>query len=649
MSRGSSKSQPLSRVRQPSQGISRRRGNRLWRSVRHNRLLGPRTTGGQPSSLCSARSDPLAGVSSLLYSSRQRSGPLTLSARYSGSTQYRRVRGSSGRGLSQSIDRTSGYAAAASCAGPSGLLAIYMAAILIMLGSVAPAYAVASARPSASPATGSHTSDKVPLFAGISCPSPSTCVAISGASVTTSSDPFGGASAWTSRQADTAPVACGSQPNCQASLTAISCPSQSLCVAGDDGGNVVTSTDPLGPTGAWTVTHIDSGPMACSHFCFDEVLGVSCPSASLCVAVDNGGRAYVTTNPTGGAAAWSSAALESQPPIGELTGNVSCATEALCVAVVEGDVFTSTTPTEGASAWSDATVDPPLFIDSRPPGELGSVSCTSPALCVAAETDRDFGAGGYVVTSRNPTGGASAWTVKFVDPGRLAQCDPEACQASFHAISCPSISLCVGVDDAGNVVSSVNPAGPPGAWTVKHVDPNVPSSFTQGISGVSCASNAFCAAVDVAGNILTTRDPTGGATSWRTVSLAVPSIMQLRSLLTKWLAPARHTPRIKSLLRRHRFAVVFNFPIPGRLEIDWYYVPKGARLAVSTARAKPTRVATGSVAFSTAGPRRVTIKLTRAGVRILKRAKRLKLTAKGTYIPTGRGAIITTKTFRLTE
>lgn len=168
-------------------------------------------------------------------------------------------------------------------------------------------------------------------------------------------------------------------------LTSVSCPSASLCVAGETGGNVVTSTNPTGGAGAWTVADAsESGA---------TIKGVSCPSASLCVAVDSGGNVVTSTNPTGGAGAWS-------------------------VAHVGG-------PGTGISAG------------------LISVSCPSASLCVAVDYDDG------VVTATNPTGGAGAWSVTHVEKAGI-----------FNAVSCASTSLCVIVDLIGDVVVGT-PAVPP--------------------------------------------------------------------------------------------------------------------------------------------------------------------------------------------
>jgi hypothetical protein len=68
-------------------------------------------------------------------------------------------------------------------------------------------------------------------------------------------------------------------------LTGISCPSFSPCVAVDDSGNALVGAHPL--RGGWQPTHIDSWPLT----------SVACPSKSLCVAADAGGRVVVGAPP----------------------------------------------------------------------------------------------------------------------------------------------------------------------------------------------------------------------------------------------------------------------------------------------------------------------------------------------------------------
>src|SRR5262249_55464297 len=76
----------------------------------------------------------------------------------------------------------------------------------------------------------------------------------------------------------------------RANLRGISCPTSSLCVAVDFSGGVWTSTNPAGGPGSWTPTKI---PKARALF------GVSCVSAVQCVVVGGDGLVITSNNPTG--------------------------------------------------------------------------------------------------------------------------------------------------------------------------------------------------------------------------------------------------------------------------------------------------------------------------------------------------------------
>jgi hypothetical protein len=58
-------------------------------------------------------------------------------------------------------------------------------------------------------------------------------------------------------------------------------------------------------------------------------------------------------------------------------------------------------------------------------------------------------------------------------------------------------------------------------------------------------------------------------------------------------------------------------------------------------------VAVGKVKFTRAGTAKLTIKLTRAGRRLLRAAKRLKLTAGGTFAPSRQPAVHARRGFRI--
>ncbi len=104
---------------------------------------------------------------------------------------------------------------------------------------------------------------------------------------------------------------------------------------------------------------------------------------------------------------------------------------------------------------------------------------------------------GNVLTSINPTGGATTWKLTNVDSNNF-----------LGNVSCPSASICVAVDQIGNVVTSINPTASTPTWTVTDVD-----GF-NGLFGISCKTTTFCVATDGNGNVVTSTDPGAATPIW---------------------------------------------------------------------------------------------------------------------------------------
>lgn len=121
--------------------------------------------------------------------------------------------------------------------------------------------------------------------------------------------------------------------------------------------------------------------------------------------------------------------------------------------------------------------------------------------------------------------------------------------------------------------------------------------------------------------------------------------MQVKSALFRLLSPSGRPAKIGTLLKKGSYQYSFTSLGAGPVTISWYYVPKGAH--VSKGKAEPVLVATGKASFSKAGTVKLAVKLNAQGKQLLRRAKSLKLTAKGIYTPTGKDAVSTTKTFTL--
>ena len=279
-------------------------------------------------------------------------------------------------------------------------------------------------------------------------------------------------------------------------VDAVSCPSPSLCVAGDNAGDVLVSTDPTAGRTAWTLVQLSvSSPGA--------ITGVSCPTVSFCVAVDIPGDVFWSTDPTGGPGAWHANTAN----VATGMGGVSCASPTLCVAVGGETAYTSTDPA-AAVAWR-ATPLRPI------PDVLTGVACPSTTLCVVASS------AGQVLTSRDPGDPSPAWTPPTSLPG--------AAGVDFvSGLNCPTTGLCAAVTESNSgdkVFLTTDPAAGGAAWTAQPVSNPV---------WVSCAGPTLCLALAGANprsfrgdDAVTSTDPTDAAPTWSTTTAlpAQPSLV----------------------------------------------------------------------------------------------------------------------------
>ena len=342
----------------------------------------------------------------------------------------------------------------------------------------------------------------------ISCPSATLCLAGDDAgNILSSTTPGGGRAAWSSAAVD---VHAGGQ----FTIEGLSCPSTTLCVAVDNGGGVLASSDPAAGGTAWNRVMVDADASGFTS--------IACPSVSSCVAVDGDGKAFASAAPAGGAAVWVSEDIDGTNRL----SSVSCPMSSFCVAVDDkGNVLTDTAPSK---AWTVT------HLTSR---ALLSVSCASASLCVAADDD------GAVWSSSAPTAGASAWNRAPVSNGvsmKAIECEaPSFCVVSGDALyysarptggsgawtkvagssdfepdalSCVKTSFCAAGDDDGEIAVSTSPTTGAG-WRPAQVD-GAPTLF-----GVSCPRANRCFADDDSGDILVSSHPTGGASAWRAIDV----------------------------------------------------------------------------------------------------------------------------------
>ncbi len=269
-------------------------------------------------------------------------------------------------------------------------------------------------------------------------------------------------------------------------IGALSCPTTGLCVALDAIGRAYASTDPTGGAATWKATTIAG---------IYDLDVLSCASNGVCVVGDQYGNLAATNDAAGGV--WTQATPIGNPnvPPPDAFASVSCQV-GLCVAVTQnGKVVSSTNPAAGPSAWR---------IVRLPHVSLEAISCPSARLCVAlGHTARRS----VAITSTDPTGPASAW--------RSAEVKGVAYLAFAYGLSCPTTKLCVAVTGLGaQVLSSTDPLGGSRAWRTRTIGMELGGLGGVDGGGVSCATTRLCVAVGGLGTVLTSTDPTGGAGSW---------------------------------------------------------------------------------------------------------------------------------------
>jgi hypothetical protein len=282
-------------------------------------------------------------------------------------------------------------------------------------------------------------------------------------------------------------------------LLGVSCPSRGLCVAVGTNNLIASSTDPTGGSSStWRVVYAGEGPSpyiseSASFISGRQVQGVSCPSTGFCVAVTDQGNIYSSTQPTGPASAWRVTPIEEGGGNTHLEG-VSCPTASLCVAVSGGRNLRGSINSGKVFTSTNPTSGASTWQSTQLNGSpnLRAVSCGSPSLCVAV------GAEGRIVTSTDPTGGAAAWNV-VGEPGG---------PGVLGGVSCVAAALCVSGNESGNLLSSNNPSAGASSWSEANGGGSVQ------ITGVSCPSASECIAVDDNGDVLTSTDPAGGAAAW---------------------------------------------------------------------------------------------------------------------------------------
>jgi photosystem II stability/assembly factor-like uncharacterized protein len=357
-----------------------------------------------------------------------------------------------------------------------------------------------------------------PTLAAIACPSASSCYAVGGtnegAAILGTID---GGKSWTVLAIPTELPGAGQTTE----LTAIACPSVTVCYAINDQADYLVTTDAgrtwsglsglsaggygagiACPSVTTCVTVGESGilastdagaswvrqtePLPTYGFATARLSGVACPTTTDCYATgaigdndsDGGGEVIATTD---AGATWS--ATVQTPYFGGLAG-ISCPSPAICFAgdndtPTDGDVAGTIVRTENAgTTWTNESL--PFGL-----GPLSDLACPSPTSCFATSGT------GVVATSD----GGSTWDLESLPPGSM----------DSTAIACPTVSSCfvstTNLSDTNSQIVATSDAGH--SW---HLLTELPTDDNP--SALICPSPTTCLAVG--SDILLTTD--SGAT-----------------------------------------------------------------------------------------------------------------------------------------
>lgn len=244
-------------------------------------------------------------------------------------------------------------------------------------------------------------------------------------------------------------------------VSGISCPSASRCIALVQG-NLSASTNADAATGpTWTLPEGNgSTPTA-----------IDCPTSALCLTINSG----AITRSTDGGQTWASPIIARSS--GTTLGAIGCTTDGeVCLATTQdGGVLRSI---DGGAGWPVPAQPAQEVFNGDFGGQIAHVSCPTVALCVLANTDGRVSVSTDVTSLAPPT-----WT------------SPQSIDSSGHltGVSCTP-TACVAVAPDGQTYVSTDLQDPAPRWTAVPVSG---STLTGGsvLTGVSCTPAGACVAV----------------------------------------------------------------------------------------------------------------------------------------------------------
>jgi hypothetical protein len=391
---------------------------------------------------------------------------------------------------------------------------------------------------------------------------------------------------------------------------------------------------------------------------YAQVNSISCGSAGNCAA---GGRWYVSgnhlpfvvdeVNGTWGTAETipGSATLNAADGGAEVN-SISCASAGNCAA---GGFYTTRytnftgydqafVADEVNGTWQTAEEVPgTAALNTGHDAQVSSISCASAGNCTA---------GGYYTGGSSAKGSYQAFVVDEVG-GTWGNADTVPVSADngtaqINSISCPAAGECAGGGTSGSDEAAFLVDQVPGhSLTVSVNGSGLVSSTPSAITCPGTCSAAFGVGTAVAlhetpaagwhfagwgGNCSGTSACGVTLNSDQAVTAKFLENSSAVTIPSSALSVSGKAAQITSILKSGGYPASVSAPTAGAMTIVWYYLPAGAHLARAP---KPVVIARGSKSFSAAGKGTIKLRLTAQGRKLLKKSKRIKLTAVGTFAP----------------
>jgi hypothetical protein len=314
------------------------------------------------------------------------------------------------------------------------------------------------------------------------------------------------------------PVSVTASASMPATLSAVSCPSATECVA------VGSYLDSSGKPDAGPLVEISNGfgwtVQRTPKVSGGGLMGVSCSAASECLAVgtsDNSGSSGPLAELWNGTS-WSVLSGAAGPGSQGTLDGVSCSSPTSCMAIGDG-LMPSGATSDPAELWNGSTWTAeqlPGFMShgTTLPVTLSGVSCVPSGVCDAVGYHSTYGDQGSEVVTAEWNG--SAWS----DQQETASAQTNA---ELAALSCTAATACEAV---GTEAEGWNGT----AWSPQNL--SLPAGGS--LQGDSCTSPTACVAVGTAtGNNSkpnTIFADTFNGTAWTQAPIATPSLASLPQL-----------------------------------------------------------------------------------------------------------------------